>query len=944
MKRFLYAILLLSIYSCQSYTKHDNGITVNVKNNSDTRQIKVEVINDNVIHVLASAENQISAKTSLIIDTLSITKNPVNWSVRNESDNAIISTSQLSVRVNLKDGKVSFYDKNGNLKLKESEGISKTFIKNESDEPLYSIMQKFASPDSEAFYGLGQHQNAQMNYKGQDVDLTQYNIVAVVPFLVSSKNYGLLWDNYSRSKFGDTRDYQPISGLKLIDQDGNSGGLTATYYTSADKKQVFIKRVEKSIDYHFLSDLSKFPLGFPLQTGLVEWKGSIESGFEGLNKFLSYSAGYLKIWIDDQLVVESWRQCWNPWTRKFNVEFNKNEKHLITIQWIPDGGESYMALDWLSPMNEQEQNQLCLSSESGRSIDYYFINGENTDSVISNYRQITGKSPIMPKWAMGFWQSRERYKTQDELLNVVKEYRKLKIPLDNIVLDWQYWPENKWGSHDFDLNRFPDATSMLNELHNDLNTHLMISVWAKYYVGTANYDIMDSHNWLYKRNVEQGTKDWVGPGYVSTFYDAFNRDARKEFWRQLNEKLFSKGIDGWWLDATEPDIHSNTSLDEKKLLDGPTALGSAEEYFNAYSLMQSEAVYNGQRTTNPNQRVFILTRSAFAGQQRYAAATWSGDVASRWYDLQAQISAGLNFSVSGIPYWTTDIGGFAVERRYEHPDKENLDEWRELNTRWFQFGAFCPIFRSHGQYPYREIFNLSPKNSVWYNSMVYYDNLRYRLMPYIYSLAGATWFQNYTIMRPLFMDFSNDSLVARLGDEYMFGPSILVAPVTSYQARNREVYLPKGSSWYDFYTGIFYQGGQKLNADASVDRLPLYIKAGAIIPVGVVILYTAQETGEPLEIKVYQGNNGNFTLYEDDGTTYNYEKGQYSSIPFSYSDSEQMLVIGERKGTFDGMNDTRKFSIRYIRNNQNAGFDHADTKLTEVVYSGQPLKIKLNEN
>ena len=488
------------------------------------------------------------------------------------------------------------------------------------------------------------------------------------------------------------------------------------------------------------------------------------------------------------------------------------KKYQIKIEWIHTGG--YIGLKYLTPEKEDFQKTISLYSEVADQIDYYFVHGENIDQVIRGYRQLTGKAPMMPKWAMGLWQSREHYNSQEDILSTVREFRKRQIPLDNIVQDWFYWKEDQWGSQEFDTTRYPDPAGMIKTLHNDLHTQIMISVWPKFYVGIKKYDLFNEKCWLYKRNVEKGQKDWVGPGYVSTFYDAYNTDARKLFWKLMNEKLFSLGIDGWWLDCSEPDIQSNLSRTETILRQNPNALGTAARYLNAYSLMNAKGVYEGQRQAKDTQRVYILTRSAFGGQQRYAATTWSGDIAARWYDLKAQISNSVNFSISGIPYWSMDIGGFAVESRYEHPNGADLDEWREQMTRWFQFGAFVPIFRVHGQFPYREMYNVAPENHPAYQSMLAYDKLRYRLMPYIYSLTGMVTQNDYTIMRGLVMDFGYDKSVLNINDQFMFGPSLLINPVSEYKARSRQVYLPDGTGWYDLQTGKYYKGGETIQADA----------------------------------------------------------------------------------------------------------------------------------
>ncbi len=586
------------------------------------------------------------------------------------------------------------------------------------------------------------------------------------------------------------------------------------------------------------------------------------------------------------------------------------------------------------------QNSFSFSSEAGQQVDYYFIYGNNMDEVISGYRTLTGKAPIVPKWALGFWQSRERYKTENEILSTVDEFRKRKIPIDNIVLDWSYWPENKWGSQDFDEMRFPSPDSMIDLLHKKYHTQIMISVWPKFYEGISAYNEFDKNGWLYKRNIADRQRDWIGNGYISTFYDAFNADARNGFWNLIDKKLYSKGIDAWWMDASEPDIVSNVSPQERKLLMTPTALGSSAAYLNAYPLENAKGIYEGQRSTDPDKRVFLLTRSGFAGSQRYAAAIWSGDIGSTWRDMKNQIAAGVNFSMSGLPYWTMDIGGFVVPEKFEKPDSENLDEWRELNTRWYQFGAFVPLFRSHGQFPYREIFNIAPETHPAYQSFLYYDQLRYRLLPYIYSLAGAAYQDDYTIMRGLAMDFSADTAVSNIGDQYMFGPSLLINPVYEYKQRNRAVYLPKCAGWYDFYSGKWYEGGQTIIADAPYERMPVFVKAGSIIPFGPSLQYTSQKQADTITLNICTGADASFNLYEDEGTNYNYEKGKYTIIPMIYNDQAKTLTIDKRKGGFDGMLNGRTLKITWIDKNKNIGLDKKSKPDATVKYNGEKILIK----
>jgi alpha-D-xyloside xylohydrolase len=930
-------ILINSVYS-QTYKKVEDGILIKLEKQKETdpQLIKIQVCREDIIRVIATPVNSFSKRTSLMVEKTKWEK--VNWNVKENDGLISILTSKVIVKVDSKNGAVSFYDSDGKLLLQDRKDGSKIITPAEvMGEKTYHIQNLFDSPEDEAFYGLGAHQNNIMNYKGQDVDLWQYNIVDVIPFLVSSNNYGILWDNNSRTKFGDIRDYQSISSLKLYNNDGKEGGLAAEYFKDSDFKSLYTSRTEQKIEHEFLDVNDPYPDGFQLNTGSIRWSGEIECNEPGVHKFRIYSSFYTKMWLNDELVVDSWRQNWLPWTYLPTLNMEAGKRYKIKIEWIPSSG--YIGLKYLTPAKEDYQKTLSLYSEVGDQLDYYFIKGNNLDQVISGYREITGKVPMMPKWAMGLWQCRERYKSQVEILDVVKEFRNRKIPLDNIVQDWFYWKEDDWGSHDFDLIRYPDAEAMVKELHKNLNTHIMISVWPKFYVGLKHYNEFNKNGWLYKRNVDVGQRDWVGPGYVSTFYDPYSTGARKLYWKQINEKLFSKRFDAWWLDSVEPDLQSNLSFDEWRLRIGPTALGTSARYLNTFSLMNCKAVYEGQRSSNPNQRVFILTRSAFAGQQRYSAATWSGDVATRWYDLKAQIPAGLNFSLAGIPYWTTDIGGFAVEPKFEHPNDADLEEWRELNTRWFQFGTFCPLLRVHGQFPLREMFNLAPDNHPAYQTMLKYDKLRYRLMPYIYSLTGMITQQNYTIMRALVLDFGSDKNVLNIGNQFMFGPALLINPVTEYKARSRNVYLPVSTDWYELNTGKYYKGGQTLNADAPFTDIPIFVKEGSIIPVGPEIQYSDEKNADPIKLFVYTGRDGSFTLYEDENTNYNYEKGKFSTITFNYNEKNKTLTIEKRKGKFKGMLDSRTFEINWISSNTPSGLDFNKKPDAVVKYDGTQKSV-----
>ncbi|HLP15929.1 MAG TPA: TIM-barrel domain-containing protein, partial [Bacteroidota bacterium] len=537
--------VILSSSMLHAYEKQSDGVLFEIPKHagSDVQRLKIQICTDDIIRVVASPENSFSTRPSLMVNKTDWQVIP--WTVKENGDQVEIATANVRVRVNAKTGAVAFFDAQGKPLLQEPQSGGKTMpAADVMGEQTRHIRQIFNSPDDEAFYGLGAHQNDYWNYKGHDVDLWQYNIVDVIPFLVSSRNYGILWDNNSRTKFGDIRDYQSLSALTMFGKDGKTAGLTADYYRDANFDSLYASRSERRIEYEFRDICDTFPEGFKTNVKAVRWTGEIEAPETGLFKIRFYSSSYAKFWIDGKLMVDSWRQNWNPWEHIFKVAMKSGSRHKIKIEWIHDGG--YIGVRYLTPEKDLKKNTISLYSEVADQIDYYFVHGATLDQVVQGYRTITGKAPMMPKWAMGFWQCRQRYKSQDEILSTVKEYRKRNIPLDNIVQDWFYWKEDDWGSHDFDSSRFPDAAGMVKELHNDLHANIMISVWPKFYVGTKHYNEFDANGWLYKRNVEKGQKDWVGPGYVSTFYDPYSADARKLYWKQINEKLFSKGFDAWW--------------------------------------------------------------------------------------------------------------------------------------------------------------------------------------------------------------------------------------------------------------------------------------------------------------------------------------------------------------------------------------------------------------
>lgn len=613
--------------------------------------------------------------------------------------------------------------------------------------------------------------------------------------------------------------------------------------------------------------------------------------------------------------------------------------------------------------NEQETS---FTSEVGDCVDYYFMYGGNADGVIAQMRSLTGQVPMFPLWTYGFWQSKERYKSQDETVGVVRKYRELGVPIDGIIQDWQYWGNNYlWNAMDFQNPEFNEPKKMIDEIH-AMNAHIIISVWSSFGPQTKPYRELDKNGMLFNFSTwpQSGLESWPPnmeyPSGVRV-YDAYNPKARDIYWKYLNEGIFKLGMDGWWMDSTEPD-HLDWKPED---MDTQTYLGSFRKVRNAYPLMSVGGVYDHQRSVTSDKRVFILTRSGFAGQQRYGANVWSGDVSSSWESLRNQVPAGLNFSICGLPHWNSDIGGFFAG----HYNKEWNDGtatknpmFQELYVRWLQFGAFNTMMRSHGTDTPREIYFFGEKGEPIYDAINKTINLRYSLLPYIYSTSWQVTNNQSTFMRALVMDFSHDKKALDISNQYMFGKSILVAPIVYAQytpetlvklneeegwdrdskkqdiianidftqTKSTKIYLPKGTIWYDFWTNERYNGGKEIVCKTSIDMIPLYVKAGSIIPIGPKVQYATEKKWDNLTLKIYTGAHGSFTLYEDEGDNYNYEKGDYTEIPMSWDDSSRKLIIGKRKGSYNGMLLNRKFTIVL-----------EDGSSEVVEYNGSRIEVKL---
>jgi len=600
--------------------------------------------------------------------------------------------------------------------------------------------------------------------------------------------------------------------------------------------------------------------------------------------------------------------------RGATVELGQNNTDVAIPLLLSSRG---YALMWntaaLTYVDNRFPTDLIFSAIAGKSIDYYFIYGPEMDTIIHEYRSMTGHAPLLPKWAYGFFQSKDRYISLDEIQKVAQRYRDEHIPLDAIVQDWFWWKNE--GDPDFNDN-FHDVPKDLDALHKE-NVHTMISVWG----------LLDPNSETYKTLEE---KHLMVPG--AHVYDPSSPEARDIYWNRLPGKLFAQGWDAFWLDSAEPEEywpHMGDAILRNKQL----AIGNGAEYTNVFPLLHTLGVQDHWKATTDRKRVFLLTRSAFLGQQRVGATVWSGDVYTSYWSLSHQVPAGLNFALSGYPYWTTDIGGYwpAFPGAIEQP------AYQELYARWFEFGAFCPIFRTHGHRPNNELWTYDKVEPA----LIRYDKLRYRLMPYIYSLAWKVTSEDYTIQRPLVMDWRADEKTWNIGDEFMFGPAILVNPVLKANATHRGIYLPPSPKWYDFWTGAATSGGQDIEAEAPLDRMPLYVRAGSILPMGPEIEYAAQNPGGPIELRIYRGADGQFDLYEDAGDSYDYEKGQHSVIPIRWNESAGLLTIGGRQGSFPGMIEKRTFRIVVVESGHGIGGEVTTAADKEITYEGNQIQVSL---
>lgn len=824
-------------------------------------QIVIEPLAAGAIHVQVIPGNEQMGESYVRIAP----HDPPSFTVRETPNEVQVSTKQMRAVLDRRSGALKFQTPKGQTFLAEKAGTRMFESHPVGGQNFYRVAQAFASPADEKLFGLGQFQNGLWNWRGIPLELRQLNTQIAVPVLFSSRNYGLLWENASRTDFNPADIAIPLVGVR----EGGEGP-TAT---------------------EGLGTRRSAPVG------LLE--GTFTPAVDGAYAFAARDGDRrdeLTLSVDGK-PLNSLVNLWTPRGLEGRLELKAGKTVRLSVR----GGGTGVRL-----FTRRIDDTTTFRSDYGHGIDYTVFHGPEPQDAIAAYRQVTGKAPLFPKWAYGLWQCRERYSSQDEILRTAGEFRRHDIPMDLIVQDWQYWGRHGWGSYAWDESAYPDPKTMIDRLH-AIDVRFMISVWCN------------------PSSVTQTELKAAG-AWANGWVDVFSEKGRSIRWKGINDAFFSKGTDAWWGDATEP---GDPGTD---WLGASTSAGPGDAITSAYPLLASRGLYEGQRSTSDDKRVCILTRSAFPGSQRYGAASWSGDINGTWDGFRRQIPAGLNFSLTGIPYWTTDTAGFFHPRdQYTSPD------YNELLARWFAWSTFCPILRVHGYQSRTEMWNYLPETQ---RVLLGFDRLRYRMLPYNYSVAVAVWRDDQSFMRPLGTAFPKDSRSWEVSDAYLFGPSMLVAPVTRPGANDRKVYLPSTpGGWIDFWTGEHLRGGKEELIRAPLEQIPLLMKAGAIVPLGPVVQNTKGSGGSPLEIRIYPGADGTFTLYDDAGDGYGYEKGELSEILLCWNDAQKTLFIGKRKGTFPGIVAKREMRIVVVGKNHGAGAAEAKADGT-IEYSGEAASIK----
>jgi alpha-D-xyloside xylohydrolase len=868
MKRILWLVVFLLPSLClaqavRGYEQLSDRVKVTLTDGT----LSICPLTDNAVRIKFLKD--VDARVPELVFTSAV--RPPGFTISDLPSRLEVRLKHLFVLLDKQTGTLSFGDGSRKMFLSERAGTRKLLPDSVMGEPCYMAEQGFESPADESLFGLGQFQDGHFNLRGVTRRLTQVNSQIAIPFVYSSKGYGLLWHQYGLT------DFNPADNAVTLEKQNQPPG--------AD---------EKTADVTTTSGTGRLSQNQTLYAGTFEVP---EDGEHSVFLDLGDMGNRHYVAIDGKPCIDE-TNFWLPPTACALVQL-KAGAHQVRLICKSTNSPT---LSW-----KRVTNTTTFRSPNAKLLDYVVFHGPSADSVIATYRNLSGNVPMLPRWAYGFWQCRERYTSGAHLVATVKEFRERKIPMDVIVQDWQYWGKYGWGVMKFDEANYADPSGFIKQLH-DLHAHFNISVWENVDKKSEIGKTFDSlHLYLPE----------------SPWLDMLNPAARTAHWNALNQNLFVHGVDSWWMDATEPE---NDALKGKK-----TFLGLGDFYRLTYPLFVSQEVYEGQRKTSSDKRVCILTRSAFLGQHRYGTINWSGDVGGTWDSYRRQIVAGLNYTMTGLPYWTTDIGGFFRPGPSQYTDTS----YQELLTRWYQWGAFNPIFRVHGFQTETEPWKYGQKDEENMRMML---DLRYRLLPYIYSEAWQMTSRGSTIMRPLVMDFRGDTSALSHPYEFMFGKAFLVAPITEPNIAEWNVYLPASASWYDFWTGKRFVGAQTTRVGAPLDKIPLMVKAGSIIPMGPFIQYSTERI-DPIEIRVYPGADGEFTLYEDENDNYDYEKGLYSLITFYWHDKQERLTISARKGSYPGKPNTHTFGIVLVRGDKGIGVEVPARLDKTIRYSGKETVV-----
>jgi len=825
-----------------------------------------------VLRITAQAENAVRVRCG------SGTTNPepelifagiaqtVRATLGSDARSSWLQTAQIKAVVDKRSGDVRFLDAKGKLLTEELPGSRTLMQANDSEAQLKTAEVRFALQSGERLYGSGQFQDGYLDIARLPRKLVQLNTQISIPFFLSSNGYGILWHNYGMTELNPTDHH-----LALVEAGTGAGASVDVTTSSGTQRQV--RRAKQ-----FTGDLEIPADG---DYGIV-----LDSGRVMTDRY--------HLQIDGKTIFDLDNQ-WLPGSTSGMVHLTAGTHHLM----VQGNADDHPAIDW-----GLTKNETVLRSPAAREVDYTVFAGD-ADHVIGAYRKLSGEAPLFPEWALGFIQCRERYHSSDEIIDTIQQFRKNELPLDLIVQDWQYWGKYGWNAMRFDEAHYPDPAALVKQIH-DLNAKLMVSVWSR-------FDPASDVGKLFKE------KNYYIPD--TTWVDFFNPGASSLYWQNFSQRMLSLGIDAWWLDATEPE---NDDLHNRKIY-----LGSGDEYRLAYPLFVTKTVYEGSRKDAPDKRVMILSRSAYLGEQRNSVATWSGDIGNSWDTLRRQVTAGLDYAASGMPYWATDTGGFFRPGRAQYTDAA----YRERFIRWLEFSTFSPLMRVHGYQTNTEPWNYGPEMVEGEKKLI---DLRYQLLPYIYSQAANVTFSGGTMMRPLVMDFANDPRALEQKYEYMFGPAFLVAPVLDAGVTQAHVYAPptKGG-WFDWWSGKAVASGTDAVVDAPVGHIPLLVRAGSIVPLGPVQQYAGEKKNAPLELRVYPGADGHFTLYADDGTSYRYEHGQRAMVRVAWNDTTGTLAIGARQGSYDGMPAQQQLHVRILRSGQWLEKD--------IAYKGRAVEVSLEK-